>query len=48
MRSEQDSFYKSLTPEEHRKAHANEYDFDCPESIDFDLLVQTLKDLKQG
>jgi uridine kinase len=37
-----------LTPEEHRLAHANEYDFDCPESIDFDLLVDTLKDLKQG
>ncbi|KAJ5195284.1 Uridine kinase [Penicillium cinerascens] len=43
-----DSFYKTLTPEEHRKAHANEYDFDCPESIDFDLLVDTIKDLKQG
>ncbi|KAJ5101566.1 Uridine kinase [Penicillium alfredii] len=35
-----DSFYKSLSPEEHRKAHANEYDFDCPASIDFDLLHQ--------
>ncbi|KAJ5123571.1 Uridine kinase [Penicillium atrosanguineum] len=43
-----DSFYKTLTPEEHRMAHANEYDFDCPDSIDFDLLVNTLKDLKQG
>ncbi|KAJ5674230.1 Uridine kinase [Penicillium macrosclerotiorum] len=43
-----DSFYKTLSSEEHQKAHANEYDFDCPESIDFDLLVQTLRDLKQG
>ena len=44
----QDSFYKTLTPEQHHKAHANEYDFDCPESIDFDVLVETLRDLKKG
>ncbi|KAJ5627489.1 Phosphoribulokinase/uridine kinase [Penicillium herquei] len=43
-----DSFYKSLSPDDHRKAHSNEYDFDCPDSIDFDLLVQTLRDLKKG
>ncbi|CAI7612479.1 unnamed protein product [Penicillium glandicola] len=43
-----DSFYKTLTSEEHHKAHANEYDFDCPESIDFDILVETLRDLKKG
>ncbi|CDM36300.1 hypothetical protein DTO013E5_6758 [Penicillium roqueforti] len=43
-----DSFYKTLTPEQHHKAHANEYDFDCPESIDFDNLVETLRDLKKG
>ncbi|KAA8649937.1 uridine kinase family protein [Aspergillus tanneri] len=43
-----DSFYKSLTPEQHAKAHRNEYDFDCPDALDFDVLVQTLKDLKQG
>ncbi|KAG0160312.1 hypothetical protein PDIDSM_7839 [Penicillium digitatum] len=43
-----DSFYKTLTPEEHHKAYANEYDFDCPESIDFDVLVETLRDLKKG
>ncbi|KAJ5598141.1 hypothetical protein N7537_008225 [Penicillium hordei] len=43
-----DSFYKTLTPEQHHKAHANEYDFDCPESIDFDVLVETLRDLKKG
>ncbi|KXG51064.1 Phosphoribulokinase/uridine kinase [Penicillium griseofulvum] len=44
----QDSFYKTLTSEQHQKAHANEYDFDCPESIDFDVLVETLRDLKKG
>ncbi|KAJ5264187.1 hypothetical protein N7505_008108 [Penicillium chrysogenum] len=43
-----DSFYKTLTAEQHQKAHANEYDFDCPESIDFDILVDTLRDLKKG
>ncbi|KAJ5088329.1 Uridine kinase [Penicillium angulare] len=43
-----DSFYKTLSPDEHRKAHANAYDFDCPDSIDFDLLVETLRDLKKG
>lgn len=44
----EDSFYKSLTPEQNRLAHANEYDLDSPESIDFDLLVEKLKELKQG
>ncbi|KAJ5739955.1 Uridine kinase, partial [Penicillium manginii] len=43
-----DSFYKSLSPEEHRQAHANQYDFDCPDAFDFDVLVDTLKDLKKG
>jgi uridine kinase len=45
---QKDSFYKTLNPEQNALAHANEYDFDCPESIDFDVLVQTLRDLKQG
>lgn len=43
-----DSFYKSLTPEQNALAHLNEYDLDSPKSIDFDLLVEKLKDLKQG
>ncbi|CRG90601.1 uridine kinase [Talaromyces islandicus] len=43
-----DSFYKSLDAEQHERAHRNEHDFDCPESLDFDVLVQTLRDLKQG
>lgn len=43
-----DSFYKSLTEEQNRLAHANEYDLDSPKSIDFDLLVECLRGLKQG
>lgn len=37
-----------LTPEQHELAHKNEYDLDSPDSIDFDLLVKCLGDLKQG
>jgi uridine kinase len=44
----QDSFYKSLTAEQNKLAHANEYDLDSPKSIDFDLLYEKLKELKQG
>ncbi|KAL1597811.1 Uridine kinase [Paraconiothyrium brasiliense] len=43
-----DSFYKPLTPEQSKKAFNNEYDFDSPEAIDFDVLVDKLKDVKQG
>ncbi|EHY59346.1 Uridine kinase [Exophiala dermatitidis] len=43
-----DSFYKSLTPEQNAAAHRNEYDLDSPSSIDLDLLVEKLRDLKQG
>ncbi|PHH83557.1 hypothetical protein CDD82_7118 [Ophiocordyceps australis] len=43
-----DSFYKTLTPEQSRLAFANEYDFDSPEAIDFDLLVNCLRELKAG
>ena len=44
----QDSFYKSLTLEQNKLAHLNEYDLDRPQSIDFDLLVEKLKELKNG
>ena len=37
-----------MTPEQSAKAFRNEYDFDSPEAIDFDALVQNLKDLKAG
>ncbi|KAL8671203.1 MAG: hypothetical protein Q9168_004299 [Polycauliona sp. 1 TL-2023] len=43
-----DSFYKILDPEQHALAHRNEYDLDAPSAIDFDLMVERLKDLKQG
>ena len=43
-----DSFYKPLTPEQSAKAFRNEYDFDAPEAIDFDFLVEKLRDIKTG
>ncbi|KAM7190740.1 hypothetical protein V8F33_009289 [Rhypophila sp. PSN 637] len=43
-----DSFYKSLDEESSRKAFRSEYDFDAPDAIDFDALVQVLRDLKAG
>ncbi|EDN03102.1 hypothetical protein I7I51_08155 [Histoplasma capsulatum] len=43
-----DSFYKTLTPKQNAIAHDNEYDFDSPDAIDFDLLVDTLQSLKKG
>ncbi|RCI09007.1 hypothetical protein L249_4941 [Ophiocordyceps polyrhachis-furcata BCC 54312] len=43
-----DSFYKSLNSEQLRLAFANEYDFDSPEAIDFDALIDRLRDLKAG
>jgi len=43
-----DSFYKPLTPEESAAAFRNEYDFDAPEAIDFDVLVERLRDIKAG
>lgn len=44
----QDSFYKPLNQAQHTAAHRNEYDFDSPDAIDYDLLVERLKDLKAG
>ncbi|KAF1839462.1 uridine-cytidine kinase 2 [Decorospora gaudefroyi] len=43
-----DSFYKPLTPEQSAAAFRNEFDFDSPEAIDFDILVERLKDIKNG
>lgn len=37
-----------MTPEQHALAHRNEYDLDAPQSLDFDLLVEKLQDLKAG
>ena len=44
----QDSFYKPLTAEQSAKAFRNEYDFDSPDAIDFDVLIERLRDLKRG
>ena len=43
-----DSFYKPLTHEQSAAAFQNEFDFDAPEAIDFDLLVDKLRDIKAG
>lgn len=44
----QDSFYKSLTPEQSEQAFKSNYDFDSPDAIDFDILVGRLRCLKNG
>jgi len=43
-----DSFYKPLDEEASQRAARNEYDFDSPDAIDFDILVDRLQDLKAG
>ncbi|KAF2423568.1 uridine-cytidine kinase-like protein-like 1 [Tothia fuscella] len=43
-----DSYYKPLTPGQSTSAFKNEFDFDAPEAIDFDVLVENLQDIKQG
>ncbi|CAC5423824.1 udk [Mytilus coruscus] len=43
-----DSFYKVLNEEMHETANRNEYNFDHPDAFDFDLLIDTLRRLKDG
>uniref|UniRef100_A0A4W5NGF2 uridine/cytidine kinase n=1 Tax=Hucho hucho TaxID=62062 RepID=A0A4W5NGF2_9TELE len=43
-----DSFYKVMTPEEQTLAASNDYNFDHPGALDFELLVATVQWLKQG
>ncbi|CAF4163442.1 unnamed protein product, partial [Rotaria magnacalcarata] len=43
-----DSFYKVLTEEQHEQANMNNHNFDHPDAFDFDLLIETLKNLKIG
>jgi len=43
-----DSFYKTLDEKSSRRAFRNEYDFDSPEAVDFDVLVERLRELKAG
>jgi len=42
-----DAFYKVLTEEQHQLASQNEYNFDRPDAFDFELLIDTLKRLKE-
>lgn len=37
-----------LSPEEQSRAASNDYNFDHPGAFDFELLVTTLRKLKQG
>ncbi|XP_042835812.1 uridine-cytidine kinase-like 1 isoform X3 [Panthera tigris] len=43
-----DSFYKVLTTQQQEQAARNDFNFDHPDAFDFDLIVSTLKKLKQG
>ncbi|BFZ00159.1 hypothetical protein BsWGS_03198 [Bradybaena similaris] len=43
-----DSFYKVLNHEQHERAILNEYNFDHPDAFDFDLVVSTIRRLKEG
>ncbi|UYV62795.1 UCKL1 [Cordylochernes scorpioides] len=43
-----DSFYKVLDQEEHELAHNNKYNFDHPDAFDFNLLIETVRKLKEG
>ena len=43
-----DSFYNPLNPAQSDAAFRNEFDFDAPEAIDFDILVEKLRDIKAG
>ncbi|XP_059155306.1 uridine-cytidine kinase 2-B-like [Physella acuta] len=44
----QDSFYRDLTLEEHKKANKGGYNFDHPDAFDFELMHKTLMDVKAG
>ena len=37
-----------LNEEQQELAHRNEYNFDHPDAFDFDLLIETLRKLKDG
>ncbi|XP_010809887.1 uridine-cytidine kinase-like 1 isoform X3 [Bos indicus] len=43
-----DSFYKVLTRQQQEQAAHNNFNFDHPDAFDFDLIISTLKKLKQG
>ncbi|KAI9478285.1 MAG: uridine kinase family-domain-containing protein [Benjaminiella poitrasii] len=43
-----DSFYNILSPENSKLAHENNFNFDHPSALDYDLLFETLIKLKEG
>ncbi|KAK3109890.1 Uridine kinase [Teratosphaeriaceae sp. CCFEE 6253] len=43
-----DSYYKPLGAADSAAAFRNEYDFDAPDAMDFDRLVEDLRDIKTG
>lgn len=43
-----DSFYKVLNEDQHHQALENNYNFDHPQAFDFEMLIETLRRLKQG
>ena len=44
----QDSFYKELSAEDSLKAKKGKYNFDHPDALDFDLLLDTLQAILCG
>ncbi|KAM8888101.1 uridine-cytidine kinase 2-A [Neosynchiropus ocellatus] len=44
----QDSFYRVLTTEQKAKALKGQFNFDHPDAFDNDLIISTLRDIKQG
>ncbi len=44
----QDSFYRTLTPEEQELASKNEYNFDVPSALDRKEILSCLQRLKEG
>ncbi|CAG8550603.1 8864_t:CDS:2, partial [Scutellospora calospora] len=43
-----DSYYKVLTSEQKVEAFNSAFNFDHPDAFDFDILLENLKDLKEG
>jgi len=43
-----DSFYRVLTDDERKRAHLGEFNFDHPDALDYDLILQTMTTLLQG
>jgi len=44
----QDSFYKQLSSADSKKASKGQFDFDHPNALDWDLMVQTLQFILEG